>query len=127
MIGKSLSSHSTYISVNSLPPKYKDELNAIIDNVVKIHGENFGEHVKFIVALKTLLDAVLGSVTIKADVNEKALKDLVAHLASEVSGSHAKLCKLSMEQQKAAFNTVDTMESVISILEAEITMNSKKK
>lgn len=113
-----------YMGIDSVPKDYKSELDAIMQTAVAIHGKKFGEHVKFLVNLKSLLGALLTNTNFKDNVDEEFMKDVMVNISTQLSGSHAELAGLTVEQQKAAFKTVDALDSVVGILETS--MEKKK-
>lgn len=119
------SDDTEFFNADTVPDKYKNELDAILENVESIHGKKYGQHVKFVLNMKALLGLILTNSRIKENVNEEAFKNIMTDVAAEITGSHAEACGLTAEQGKSAFKTVDAMEGIIKQLEKEV--NNKRR
>lgn len=113
---KKLGNGLGYYNADDVPPKYKEELEAIMTNVEKIHGPLFVQHLKFSLNLKTLLEMVGNSMDVREGVNRKQLENIMGIICTQLNGSHADACHLDGKEQVAVVKTMDTIDSLTALM-----------
>jgi len=121
-IGKSI-----YMDQRNVPQKYKEELDAIIDNVRAIHGENFVQHVKFVMNIKSLIGIIVANTTLNDGVEEEKMQEILSDLTSNLAASHADARGLDEDDSRAVFRTVDTMDGIVKTLTEEKNVERRKR
>jgi len=119
--------NAVYMDQQSVPQKYRDELDAVIDNVRAIHGENFVHHVKFVMNIKSLIGLVVTNTTLKDGVEEELMQDILMELTSSLAAAHADARGLDEDDSRAALKTVEAMDGIVKTLTEEKNAERRKR
>lgn len=110
-----------FLEVQNVNPKFREELDSIIENVGAIHGERFVQHVKFHMNLNALIGLMITNTTLNSDCTQESMANLMSHIVSQLAGAHAQALGLdTKEETVAVLNTVHTLQSVIKEVEKAI-------
>ena len=121
------SDSSEYHTPHSLPPKYKEELDLILENAEHIHGENFAAHIKFINNLKSLVGLMMTNVILKEDVDKTKFSKVLASVCSELTMSHAMCAGLTPDLDNEAHQVTKAMDSIVEAYANEKFPNRRKR
>lgn len=119
--------NSVYMDQRNVPAKYREELDAIVDNVRAIHGENFVQHVKFVMNIKSLIGLIVANTTLNDGIEEHQMQEILSDLTSNLAASHADARGLDEEDSRAVFRTVDAMDSIVKTLTEETNAERRKR
>jgi len=116
-----------YMDQRNVPEKYKEELDAIIENVQAIHGANFVHHVKFVMNIKSLIGIIVANTTLNDGVKEQQIHEILTELTSNLAASHADARGLDEDDSRAVIKTAEAMDSIVQALTNETNAERRKR
>ena len=121
------STNTEYFDQANIPKKFREELDAVLENVEAIHGPRFAQHVKFVINIKSLLGIIIMNSKRNEDVEEENFKEVLTDITTQLAGSHGDACGLNQEQIKEAFNTTNAIDGIVEHLRNEMMEQRRKK
>jgi hypothetical protein len=111
---------------DEVPPKYKEELDALMQTLEAIHGPKALSLVHFSSNLMTLISMMVNSSTLNKGISRETMGEVVDNLLSELIEQHVRALDLSNEVGKASVQTAQTMHSIIKQYEKELNKGKMK-
>jgi hypothetical protein len=111
---------------DEVPPKYKEELDALMQTLEAIHGPKALELVHFSSNLMTLISMMVNSSTLNKGITREAMGEVVDNLLSDLIEKHVQALGLSTEVGKASVQTAQTMHGIIKQYEKELNKGRMK-
>jgi len=116
-----------YFNARNVPDKYKDELDAILDNARFIHGDNFVKHVKFLMNMDSMLSMITQNTTLDEGCTPQQMSEVISNVVTQLVGSHAEALGLKFEQEEPAEKTMEALKSIVDSFERDLNADLRKK